>query len=223
MTNEKRYEYLLTVAQALDNALDMQVLTTLKADPQGVAENRYLPAGYAELGRMMLECREGMQKTKGGALSALKRVLKGGSHPDMNKLLPYGDKFIAIDGYRLFRLNEDVPSLPHGDKCPFDIDKLMPDVYGMHEAPLPDVADLKAKVAERKAAKAKIPFIYLDYIGFDPQYVLDTIAILDDPVMFLPEKPNMPIYFKGSNGDAIVLPVNVSDITGGRTYSEAVA
>ena len=172
--------------------------------------------------KIIIDCLEKMDKKKGSNMAALKRIMKDAIKKSVpgqfDGVFENDGMYCLLDGHRIIRLKEDISSFPHIEKDKFDTKRLYPDKYAMHKTDLPELVDLKAAIARNKANKEIKPFIQDDYIGYNPQFMLDAIEALDNPILYLPEKNNMPILIEGDNGDAIVLPIRIFDTV--KAYSD---
>ena len=156
--------------------------------------------------------------TNDNIISAVRYILNEGRKRSADSpfrgLFLYDGKYIACDGYRLLRLNEDIPQLPHTQYKYFNSTKLISEAKKDGETLfLPTVEELKKFAIEQKQAAKNVGKLYTpryclnDYVWVKPYYLLDMLNALPDCVAYKPKSPRDPIYFKAENGDGLLVPI----------------
>lgn len=229
MTNERRYQLLTEMIKAYGTATDTaDGAAAVIKDPNTYVGASWLPF-YQDAAQMLQECREKMDTAPRSILPAAKRIIRNADR--CNKPMagvinhPNGEHYLC-DGYRITHLFNDIESLPHVD-CLHEFQRMIDETRARNAGnvfPAPTTADIKAAIAEAKATKNTLggsrPMLLLDYIGVNPQYLLDAIETTGATEMHMPEVNNQPIYMKGEHGEAVVLPVNIGER---RTLNRAAA
>lgn len=214
MTDEKRYELILKLCHAYDEATDMHTAEMIDKDPDDWAMCTTLPF-IGEAAQLLLDAKQGMDKktTSAGKLAALNRVYKScpTSRENMRGIFRSGERWAICDGFRFIRVNSKPESIP---ECAgnFDIDKTIPKNVRENEVvELPSVADIKAAIANLKAKHGKgwknEPIELLPGWWCNPQYALDMVQIFPVGKAYRPEYPHSPLYYEAEEGDALLLPV----------------
>ena len=118
--------------------------------------------------------------------------------------------------YRLLRLNQDIPQLPHTQHKSTDLNptKLINEAKKDGETfSLPTVGEWEKFVIEQRRAAEDADDFYAtsycldNYIWVNPEYLLDMLNALPGCVAYKPDRPIDPIYFKAKNGDGLLLPI----------------
>lgn len=217
MKPEKQYEALLSLVTAYDCATGENGGASVLKHPEQFIRS-YHPF-YSVIAEMVIDTRAAMdKKSTKVSVPAVKRVAKSAVHsiaPGIFETLVNGETWYALcDGYRVFRLKDDITSVPHIEKglSQEAMSKLFADYITPYYDGLltvPSIADIKAHIAENRSMNVKRPICLDNYIYVDPEFLLDTLEILPDCRLWKPDKPTKPIYCDADNGDALLLPVHV--------------
>lgn len=215
MTSEKLYAMTIEMMEAHERLCNLEGYTKMLL--QNPLAKSSLANDFFENARLILvDCLDKMETIKPSAKSALNRLYKDavrkmGSHNGFYK--DYSGLWTLLDGHRIVRLVEKPVSIPEfstdNGREPWNTENIMKiDIdWNYHVSCGIDLSELKAWTAAHK--KDRLPFILDDYIGFNSSYMYDALSILENPVVYLPNNNRSPIYIKGDNGDALVLPVNI--------------
>ena len=121
------------------------------------------------------------------------------------------DSFVAI------RFNEkpllpEIDSKYHGQEM--QLEQIVNPTDGSKEIVLPDISELKVYIKTHKIKEKNNPKKVADYLlneelnlWVNPQYLLNAMECLPDCKAYAANRIS-PIYFKGENGDGVVMPVN---------------
>ena len=125
--------------------------------------------------------------------------------------------YCVCDSYMAIRFNEKQP-LPeidekwHGQEM--QLEYIVKPMDGSKEIDLPDISELKVYIKTYKIKEKNNPKTVDDYLldeelnlWVDPQYLLNAMECLPDCKAYAANRIS-PIYFKGENGDGVVMPVN---------------
>ena len=125
--------------------------------------------------------------------------------------------YCVCDSYMAIRFNEKQP-LPeidekwHGQEM--QLEYIVKPMDGSKEIDLPDISELKVYIKTYKIKEKNNPKKVADYLldeelnlWVDPQYLLNAMECLPDCKAYAANRIS-PIYFKGENGDGVVMPVN---------------
>ena len=125
--------------------------------------------------------------------------------------------YCVCDGFVAIRFNEKQP-LPeidekwHGQEM--QLEYIVKPMDGSKEIDLPDISELKVYIKTYKIKEKNNPKKVADYLldeelnlWVDPQYLLNAMECLPDCKAYAANRIS-PIYFKGENGDGVVMPVN---------------
>lgn len=206
MTPEKRYEAVVRMLYAYDSATGNTGASAVIKEPWSWESNSLFPF-YQDAASILQECLAEMDKasTKLG-IPAVKRVLRKDDNRFSGIFTPLGsDWFCACDGHRLYRLKQDLPSLPHIETTwtRENVERIIPDDHG-EELPLPAVPELKAHIARGKA-EGRMPDrnpIEVADLAYNPQYLLDLLQAFPDVKLY---RGN---YFESEYADGVILPVH---------------
>lgn len=158
----------------------------------------------------------------GYGIAAVKRVIKStfnAPKAHYNGVYEYNGFFWMVDGYRLFRLRNDIPSVEHVNAVDryedgySSTEKLIDGVVKdcTIELAMPNIAEIKAFIKENKdGRKCSKPYFLADSIYVNPQYLIDAIEILKPTKIYYTGDMNRPVYFVGEHGDGILLPIRPS-------------
>lgn len=221
MTNDKIYASIVEMLRCYeretgreDGGLDKLVKDTGRL--QELAAFTACENIYASAARVLLDLREKMDKkaTGAGRVAVCKRLVNNCSRPGLAGIREQEGRYCIVDGYRLFRFSEDLPSIQRA-KYEFDYNKVIPqDPTRNGTMQAPSRADIRAYIAETGATRSKPPkkpFFLLPWYAVNPFYLLDILDAVPDAVFYVPECYNKPLYFADDNGnDGILLPVFVA-------------
>ena len=125
--------------------------------------------------------------------------------------------YCVCDSYVAIRFNEK-PLLPeidekyHGQEM--QLEQIVKPMDGSKEIALPDISELKVYIKTHKIKEKDNPKKVADYLlneelnlWVNPQYLLNAMECLPDCKAYAANRIS-PIYFKGENGDGVVMPVN---------------
>ena len=181
------------------------------------------PNIYASAARVLVDIMENYDKQKTGSagrLNVCKRLIKectrrdlAGMGYDENRNIWY-----ILDGYRMFRFSEDLPSLP---RMPgkFEHEKVIPETTVGRRLPTPTTAELKAHIAAhglRRNGRGQVfaytPQGWPTWIAVNVFFLLDVLQVVGPDVNFRePVKAWTPIYFADGRDDVqtdgIILPI----------------
>lgn len=133
------------------------------------------------------------------------------------------------DGYRAYRLTEHIPTedRPADAGTPVDLDKIFPEITPAeyYPLPLPSYADVKTHIALERAENGRRANPLWDFGDAAPTvnaaYLLDVLAVLPDAAEAYVRRGaagiGSPMVFKGTRGEAILLPIRC------QRYSEKTA
>lgn len=225
MTTEKMIEHVAAMLEQYDISTGSRGAASVIADPakwlQDPAARNYLPQ-YVAAAELLLALREKLasRATPATVLAACKRMIKNApsSRPELKGIFPHSGRWCICDGYRLIRLNADLPSLPHTESA-LDTTQIIPQesICGK-PLPLPSVAQVRSWLAEEKGRTGHswkpgdLPYLLTSnglQIGVNPCYLLDMLQALPDCDARY-SNPISPIYFAAENGDGILLPVRLN-------------
>lgn len=213
MRAEKQYEVAVKMLQHVDSDRAESVLKNTEM---------YLKCGdpfFESVAELILDARYQMDiKKAGGVVPAVKRVLKNaGKYSRLANVFKADvdgeTRYAFTDGFRVFRLKDDVESVPHSEAGAFNeesLKKLFADPFMAGGAlNVPSVAELKQHIMNGKAngKDAAHNPICIDGVYLNPQYLIDTLEILPDCDIYKPEAPYRALYCKGENGDGLMMPV----------------
>lgn len=175
----------------------------------------------------------------GNAAKTISRMLNGLKKSDHRRALHYAwidakGRQCACDGFRAYRLNEPLPLEPRPDDAGdgIDLDKVVPTITGEYDAlPLPAVADLKAHIALERAANGRGFCPLWDFGPGRPvvnaPYLLDLLSVLPDAAEIFCLRGlrglTSPLYARSERGDAVLLPVRMTDADRAAKAQEAEA
>lgn len=195
-----------------DAEANRRMITKMLNDPA----EYYAAAPLEPALRIYAELRERVAKQScGAALPAVKRIIRRNRNRAAMRGVwksEDGTAWCCCDGAMEARLKKisGVPVLENGfphleaqiDDCAKKADKSLP---------LPSAGELKAYIAAEKAAGIKPDFIWYWWGGDTPAvnaaYLLDMVTLFPDCKEALYWTEISPLYFRGENGDGIVLPV----------------
>lgn len=218
MTPEKTYENIVAMLNEYDRASGFTAAGEVVSKPWEWTDNNIFPF-YASAARMLIDCREQMDKkhTPAARMAAVKRLCKSAMGTNDRRLagiFQNRGKYAICNGYMFVRLADDIPALPHVDTekvMPLDLEKCTPpSEMFVAVAELPAVADLKAYIAKCKAIGGKdhkISYELPNGVYVNPQSLLDMIQIFPDAVAHI-TGPTAPIYFESADGDGVLMPVH---------------
>lgn len=120
------------------------------------------------------------------------------------------------DGVRAVRLNSgEVKGIDELPTPSIDLDRSMSSKQNTKDLELPTIQELKAFIAEQKAIGAWTKYKSVSYDfgenlpAVNPEYLIDILQILPDAkARIVPGNMSAAIYFEGSDGDAILLPMH---------------
>ena len=125
--------------------------------------------------------------------------------------------YCVCDGYVVIRFNEkpllpEIDSKYHGHEI--QLEQIVKPMDGSKEIALPDISELKVYIKTHKIKEKNNPKKVADYLldeelnlWVNPQYLLNAMECLPDCKAYAANRIS-PIYFKGENGDGVVMPVN---------------
>ena len=214
MKADKRYAYLVNIIKELAKNIDYSDCTVDKWIKEPSSYFRYLdkdPLGDALelLQDAMTEMDTAMSPRS--AISAIKSIIKT-SERDGRKvfagIFERDGLYCVSDGYRLIRLKNDLPSLPHVENY-MDMKKLFNGVCASREElHLPSVSEIKQVIAI--TPKRDNPMILVDgLVMVNAEYLLNMMQALPDCKAYIPNRKIDPIYFESENGDGLLLPIRV--------------
>ena len=125
--------------------------------------------------------------------------------------------YCVCDGYVAIRFNEK-PLLPEIDEKyngqEMHLEQIVKPMDGSKEIALPDLSELKVyikthKIKEKNNDKKVVDYLLDEELNLwvNPQYLLNAMECLPDCKAYAANRIS-PIYFKGENGDGVVMPVN---------------
>lgn len=222
MTNEKRYEALVNMIRAFDEAADMTLGEEVIKNPNiWDGSPNCIPgaagAFYGWAASLLMEAKTGMDKktTPSARLSAVNRIYKsacGQVRDSLYGAFQSGGKWAICDGYRFVRLNskpESIPEVTGG----IDLDRCIPaEAASAEPVELPAASEIKAHIAANKYKLGRSTMVHpMEAVSgwwCDPRALLDIIQALPDAVAHLPKNRTSAMYFTCENGeDAMLLPV----------------
>lgn len=210
MTVQNKYKAICEMLREFDSASRgiYDAAEKVINNPHEWVESNYFPF-YANAASLLIDCLDSMdtKTTANTTVSAVKRILKNAKQDNFKGLVLYDGKYVACDGYRLIRLQNDIASLPHTTNN-FNVNQAMKGLYEtINCIDLPTPVELKAYIIanKRKVGKGTIikPYNLCGNVWVNPQYLLDMIQALPDCKAYLQDtdKYYVPIYFKAENGD----------------------
>ena len=125
--------------------------------------------------------------------------------------------YCVCDGFVAIRFNEkpllpEIDSKYHGQEM--QLEQIVKPMDGSKEINLPDISELKVYIKTHKIKEKNNPKKVADYLldeelnlWVNPQYLLNAMECLPDCKAYAANRIS-PIYFKGENGDGVVMPVN---------------
>lgn len=175
---------------------------TWKKNPYGM---KYLPAL-----NIWIAARDELGKANGGtAYTALKKIVKNAPdrHADVQGVwFDKEGRQCACDGYRAVRLNTPVDG-EFKAALGMDLEKVFPSEY-MLKAELVVPTPGAVKIGKKKLTYARAGYDFGEGLPMvDAGYLLDVLAILPDAKCYATGGETSPLYFRGTRGDAILLPV----------------
>ncbi len=176
-------------------------------------------------------------KAKGctSATTVITRMLKTAAKTETREAVHFAwldenGRQLTCDGYRAFRLRDTLPLpvMPENVK-PLDIAHLFADGIKNEriQLDLPDVAELKARIAIAKANKAQGGATW-DFGKGLPEvsaaYLLDLLSVLPDAKLYADRNDPWisPLYAESDKGDALLLPVRTEAKTAERKCVQAI-
>lgn len=222
MTSEKMYEKLMAYVATRDEMERTFIDKIVKSDSTTGGTG-----GPCLLADLLIQLRDDIRdatnKAAGGGKNrlyalaeALIKSAKAQNWEGMAGAIPQGDDVIFIDGHRII-LTHDTFGLPDAP----DLGRLTFDHFYRHlesartnskELPLPDAGQLKAFIADRKAAGDKRGRILYDFghglPAFNAEYLLDFARAMPGAVLRW-DKTTGPVYIKdpGSDAEGVLLPM----------------
>jgi len=225
MTPEKRYETVCRMLKTFDTMTNNSGAAKVIAHPDKWEKSTLFPF-YADCASLIIEAKTAMdaKKTSKSSLSAMKRIVRN-SRNGLDGMFQAEDgngrmRYVLCDGYRLVRLFNDYPSIPHIEKSTLSAEGIEDILRGATRhctgrlLELPTEADLKAYIASYKAEHGKtrnIPY-QLGKCYVDAEYLLDFLQVLPGCEATEPETPVAPIYLTSESGDGVLLPINPGSI-----------
>ena len=125
--------------------------------------------------------------------------------------------YCVCDSYVAIRFNEkpfipEIDSKYHGQEM--QLEQIVKPMDCSKEITLPDISELKVYIKTHKIKEKNNPKKVADYLlneelnlWVNPQYLLNAMECLPDCKAYAANRIS-PIYFKGENGDGVVMPVN---------------
>lgn len=232
MNNDKIYTAIVEMLKCYEretgreNDGDLQKLLKDSNRLRELADFTLCPNIYASAARVLVDIMENYDKQKAGSaakINVLKRLIKDTYREDLRGM-GYDEKmqkYYILDGYRMFRFSDDMPSLPRMPGT-FEHDKVIPDCSHSKQLPAPSMSELKSFIATNNLRRngrnknfAYTPQNWPAWIAINVFYLLDVLQVMGDNVKFYePEKAWTPIYFTDGKSygfnDGIVLPVRTS-------------
>lgn len=229
MNNDKIYTAIIEMLQCYERETGREKegdLNKLVNDSQRLRELAVFtgcPNIYASAARVLVDLRESIDKKKtGGAglVNVCKRLVKECSRPDLAGM-GYDDitkKYYILDGYRMFRFSEDLPSLPRM-RGTFEHEKVVPQDRTENQLPTPSMSELKSHIAINNLRRNKndnrtayTPQGWPAWIKLNVYYIMDVLqAVGPDVVFYEPARAKQAVYFTDGSEDAktdgIVLPI----------------
>lgn len=216
MTDEKRYEAVISMLRAFDAAAKMDgVADMVIKNPQDWQNGNAFNTFYTDAAKLLIEARQNMDKktTGAGQLAAINRIYKSAASStaeSLHGIYKSDGKWAICDGYRFIRLNVKPESIP--ECAGADLSRAIPkDAKCGEEVTLPGAAEIKAQIAELKAKYGKgwkyQPIKVFDGWWCNPQYLLDMVQALPNGKAYRPAKHTSPLYYESEDGDAMILPV----------------
>lgn len=220
MTHEKRYALVCEMIREYSKE---------RGDPVECAEqiikNPHEWAGcgtvpfWGDAAELLIEAKQGMDKavTPKGQLAALTNVYKSAlSMPreGLHGAFKSGDRWAVCDGYRFIRVNSKPESIPEADGG-VNLDACIPpDVRAADVVDLPNVAEIKAAMADLKAKYGRDwrekPIEAAPGWWCRPKFLLDMIQALPGGKAYRPKGGTSAMYYESEDGDALLLPVRHS-------------
>lgn len=221
MTHEKRYETVCRMLKTFDNMTGNNGAAKVIAHPDKWEKSTHFPF-YADCASLIIEAKTAMdaKKTSKSSLSAMKRIVRNSRSGLDGMFQAEGNdgrtRYVLCDGYRLVRLFNDYPSIPHIEKAALSAKGIEDILRGATRActgrllELPTEADLKAYIASYKAEHGKtrvIPY-QLGKCYVNAEYLLDFLQVLPGCDAAEPDHPVAPIYLTSDVGDGVLLPIH---------------
>lgn len=165
--------------------------------------------------RVYAELRERVAaKSCGSAIQAVKRLIRTCARNDMRGVWKSADgsAWCCCDGSREVRL-KNVSGVPVLEQSFPNLEAQIDDCAktASKSLPLPTAAELKTYIAAEKAAGIKPESLWYWWGGDTPAvnaaFLLDMVTLFPDCKEALYWAERRPLYFRGENGDGILLPV----------------
>ena len=198
MTNEKMYQYTMSLKKALENEADTCYLMPILEEMRATLEE-------------VMRVKEASKKHGGSRVNILKRFMKDTIRWE-NEYTPYNDKFLFCDGYRLAILSDSYGYKEAKEPMKGVDDLLRSPRQNAIEIEV-DTADLKAYLLREKAeGRGTKKSQYKPYrietpefdIGFNPKYLEEMISLMGTAKVRV-SSPKAPAYLINEDGEEALL------------------
>lgn len=153
------------------------------------------------------------------AVNAVKRIIKYSPKEDFKHIMEKDGVYYATDGYRMVRLKEDIPELPHTDKVPKTTLELFDGYFNGDKYDASEQVDLPSKdrVAKFKrwlkenGNSSQTAIRITDELYVNANYLQDVLQVFPDAEGYIgrPEKGVPVLILKSEKGDAVIMPIKV--------------
>lgn len=126
------------------------------------------------------------------------------------------------DGFQAYRLNDPLPLEPRPDDAgkPIDLDRVIPpNVEGWKRLPLPSVKELRSFIAVERAKNggkrgANAVWSFGDHApSVNADYLLNAVQVFPNAATIFWDTLVTPLVIRDESGDAVILPIRVSNKT----------
>lgn len=131
---------------------------------------------------------------------------------DLKGLINKLDKYYLCNGYMAFEFADKIDQIDIVENQ-IALDVLFKDIKKAATNEYMDIDSLKFECAKVKTQK-NMPVIFEfngKRYGFNPKFILNSLKVIKNPKVYLPDNNTSAMYIEGDNANAMILPIRIRD------------